>query len=182
MHVQTHILSGWCVGNLFRLTPRERLFCMIASSVADLDGLSILGGNKAYQIYHHTLAHNLLVCICCSAVLAAFSSHRIKALLIYLALTHLHLTLDLLGSGRDWDIRYLWPFSDYPVLFRHAWELYSWQNITAAFALVAVTIMIAIRAGRTPLELLMPSLDRQLVELLRRRRARAPSPTERGQG
>ncbi len=105
MHVQTHILSGWCAGNLVRLTSRQRLFCMIAASAADLDGLSILAGNRAFQIYHHTLAHNLLVCIICSLTLAVFSTHRIKSFIFYVALMHLHLGLDLLGSGRDWDIR-----------------------------------------------------------------------------
>ena len=42
MHVQTHILSGWCVGNLAPLSPRERLICMTAASIADLDGLTRL--------------------------------------------------------------------------------------------------------------------------------------------
>jgi hypothetical protein len=170
VHIQTHILSGWCVGNCFRLAPRERLMCMLAAGLADLDGLSILGGQTAYETYHHTLAHNLIFAVVCSFMLAAFSPHRVKALLIYLALMHLHLVMDLLGSGTDWDIRYFWPFSDHATKIAFGWDFYSWQNILAAYSLVALTVLIANRAGRTPLEVLMPSLDRQLVGLVRRKR------------
>jgi hypothetical protein len=45
----------------------------------------------------------------------------------------------------------------------HAWEFYSWQNISAAFSLLGVTAAIGFVKRRTPLELLMPSLDRRLV-------------------
>ena len=40
MHAPTHLMSGWCVGNLFRLTAVERVFCMIAASAADVDAVS----------------------------------------------------------------------------------------------------------------------------------------------
>ena len=49
MHVQTHILSGWLAGNLVpAFGPRERFFCMLAASLSDLDGLSLLGGWECY--------------------------------------------------------------------------------------------------------------------------------------
>jgi hypothetical protein len=60
-------------------------------------------------------------------------------------------------------------------MWRDAWPFYSWQNITTAFALVAWTLVIARRLGRTPLESLMPRLDRQLVGYLRPRGA-TPAP------
>ena len=105
-------MSGWCIANLFPLTSRQRLACMIAASL-----------------------------------------------------------MDFFGSGPGWAIYYYWPFS------RSAWDnriwswaFYSWQNITTAIVFLAWTIAIAIRAGRTPRELLMPNLDRQLVAWLRKRR------------
>jgi hypothetical protein len=59
MHVPTHIMSGWCLANVVPgLTARERLFCMIAATAADLDGLSILFGQNAYWDYHHVVCHN----------------------------------------------------------------------------------------------------------------------------
>ena len=47
----------------------------------------------------------------------------------------------------------------------YGWNFYSWQNITAAFVLLLWTVAIAYVCRRTPLELLMPSLDRRLVGL-----------------
>ena len=169
MHIPTHILSGWVVANCVpRLTPRERGFCMLAASLADLDGLSILGGQETWWDYHHTLAHNLPFGLLLSAILTTFSRHRAAAFPLYLALFHLHLLLDYYGSGPGWGIPYLWPFSRHSHISPHAWPFYSWQNIGTAVALIICTVWIAGRYGRTPLEAAMPRLDQQLVRMLRR--------------
>jgi hypothetical protein len=47
MHIQTHILSGWCVANTLPCTARQRSLAMIAASAADIDGISILFGQQA---------------------------------------------------------------------------------------------------------------------------------------
>jgi inner membrane protein len=170
MHVQTHIMSGWCVGNLFPLNPRQRLMCMIAASIADLDGLGILAGQEAYWNYHHKLGHNLAFGVAACIVLALLSRARLMVFALYLALFHLHLVMDFFGSGPGWPIYYLWPFSHGSLDNQHwSWDFYSWQNITTALVLIAWTVAIAVCAGRTPLEVPMPRLDRQLVEWLRAR-------------
>lgn len=166
--MQTHILSGWCLGNLVpRFSPRERLFCMLAATLADLDGLSIVGGQEAYWDYHHVLGHNLLYGACLSLVLAAFSPHRVAALGAYLALFHLHLAMDYYGSGPGWGIFYLWPFSRREWRNPDAWPFYSWQNISAFAGLLASTLWIARHHARTPLEAVMPELDWKLVRRMR---------------
>ena len=169
MHVQTHILSGWCVANLLPLTPRQRLGAMIAASVADIDGLGILFGQEAYWRYHHTLGHNLLFGAVVSLTLALLMRGRAGVFLLYFALFQLHQLMDFFGSGPGWPNAYLWPFS------RQVWDnrpwsraFYSWQNICTAAGLVVWTVIIARRMGRTPLEVIMPNLDRQLVRILRR--------------
>jgi inner membrane protein len=167
MHVQTHIMSGWVAGNYLKLNARQRGFCMVAAAICDLDGLSILFGQNAYWTYHHLLTHDLVFAIISSAVLAYFSPRPLRSFLIYFSLFHLHLLMDYYGSGRDWDIYYLYPFSRRSLHNVHAWDFYSWQNLTAAGVLFAWTIVIAVRQGRTPLEAPMPDLDRQLVAWLR---------------
>ena len=146
---------------------------MLAASLADLDGLSILAGQEAYWDYHHTLGHNLPFGLVLCTVLASLSTRRVLALCVYLALFHLHLLLDYYGSGPGWGIPYLWPFDSHQWVRRDAWPFYSWQNITTAFILIAWTLWIARRQRRTPLEALMPRLDRQLVDLIGPRRAPA---------
>jgi inner membrane protein len=169
MHIPTHIMSGWCVGNLFNLTPRERLMCMAAASLEDLDGFgAVLGTNSdVYQRFHHNLCHNLTFVTLVAIVFAIVSRHRIKALLIYFFLGHLHLLMDYFGSGPGWGIRYFWPFDRYAYVNPHAWEFFSWQNITTTGVFLIWTIVIAARKGRTPLELITPDLDRRLVSWVR---------------
>jgi hypothetical protein len=169
MHVQTHILSGWCVGNLVpRFGARERALCMVAAAMADLDGLGIVVSQEWYWDYHHVLGHNLLYGVVLCAVLAVFSRRGARGLgfVLYLGLYHLHLVMDYYGSGPGWGIAYLWPFSQWQWRNGDAWGFQSWQNLTAAAGMVAWAVLIANRRGRTPLEAVMPNLDAQLARRL----------------
>ena len=68
-----------------------------------------------------------------------------------------------------WAIFYLWPFSNWMFDNTHlSWDFYSWQNLSIAAALLIWTLIIAVRKGRTPLEAIMPDLDRQLVRVVRK--------------
>ncbi len=166
MHIPTHIFSGWCTGNLFRLTARERLFCMVAATIADIDGIGIIFGEQTYWNYHHKLGHNLFFGLLSSAILTAFSLHRFRSFFIYLALFHLHLIMDYFGSGPLWSIYYLWPTKYAVVRNPNAWEFSSWQNVVVASLLLIWTIIIAVRNRRTPLELLTPRLDQKIVNAI----------------
>jgi hypothetical protein len=162
-------MSGWCLANLLPLAPRERLLCMAAATLPDLDGLGILISEHYYTEYHHVLGHNLTFGVVLAALLTAFSKrNRPLAFVAYLALFHLHLVMDYYGSGPGWYIPYLWPWRDGPdARWMHPapWNFYSWQNLLAAFLFLLWTLGIAWRLKRTPLEAIMPPLDRQLVGL-----------------
>jgi hypothetical protein len=150
---------------------------MLAASLTDLDGLGIIVSEDLYWDLHHKLGHCLLFGVVMSAALMLlWSRRRAWVMLVYLALFHAHLGMDLLGSGENWTIWYLWPFSSMELEYQGAWPLYSWQNITAAGALVLWTAWIAIHRSRTPLELPMPTLDCKLVACLQRLR-RGPGVT-----
>jgi len=170
MHIPTHILSGWVVANAVpSLTPRERALAMAAASLPDLDGLGFLVSRDAYETYHHILGHNLFAGVALSGALFAFTTNR-KPLtaLLFLGLFHLHLVMDSFGSGMDWGIAYRWPVVRDEWMNPWRWPFFSWQNLSAAYGLVAVTIVMAARLGRAPLEAIAPRLDRRLVKLARR--------------
>lgn len=171
MHIQTHVMSGWCIANLLPLTAAQRLGCMIAASVCDLDGLSLIGGWDAYSRYHHVLGHNLAFGLLACAVLTACTA-RLRAaplvFVLYLGLFHLHLLMDYFGSGFGWGIAYFSPMASREYKTTHGWEFYSWQNISLAMLLLLWTLVLAVRVGRTPLEAIMPGLDRKLVVWLQR--------------
>ena len=169
MHIPTHILSGWCVASVLKLTPRERFFAMVAAAVADVDGIGKIISENLYQDLHHKLGHNVFFAIVVSIVLTIFSTHRVKAFALYLLLTHVHLLLDYYGSGPGWPIWYLWPVNDFKFKNENAWEFFSWQNISAGYGMVALTFFLSWKHRRTPLEFVMPSLDHKLVTMLHRR-------------
>ncbi len=140
---------------------------MVAASAADLDGLGIIVSLECYSEYHHVLGHNALFGFLLATALTVFSTHRIKAFWLFLALFHLHLILDYFGSGLGWGIQYLWPFSNHEILNSEAWELASWQNLCATVGLLVWTILIAKKKRRTPLEVIMPSLDQKIAMAFR---------------
>ena len=173
MYLQTHVLSGWCVGNLVTLSRRERFFCMLAASLPDLDGFGFFISQAFWWDYHHVLGHNLCFGVLLSVLLTSFSSHRIKAFTLYMVLFHLHLVLDYYGSGPGWGIAYGWPLGSWHLMNPMAWTFDAWQNVAAGYGFVAWTGGIAVLQRRTPLELLMPPLDRQLVALAQKIRPQA---------
>lgn len=166
MHIPTHILSGWCIGNLFRFSPRERLFCMFAAAIPDIDGVGFFFSEEVYWRLHHYLGHNVFFGVGVALAMSAFSSRRWLAFTVYAGLFHVHLIMDYFGSGPGWMIHYLWPLSAAAWKTHLVWDLYSWQNLTAAGILLAWTAGIAYVARRTPLELIAQRLDRRCCEFL----------------
>jgi inner membrane protein len=168
VHIPTHILSGWCLADQVKFTARERLFCMMAATLADLDGVGRIFGEEWYWRFHHRLGHNVFYAVAMAGILAWFSKHRAKAFWFYLMLAHLHLLLDYYGSGPLWHIHYFWPVSDYPIRNPRAWEFFSWQNLVTFGVFLVWTGWIAVTRGRTPLETMTPEWDRSIVKSLRR--------------
>jgi hypothetical protein len=82
--------------------------------------------------------------------------------------------MDYFGSGPGWAIAYWWPFSGAKYKTDLAWEFFSWQNISAAALLLVWVIVIALRQGHTPLELITPDLDRRIVARVRGSKGEVP--------
>ncbi len=141
---------------------------MIAGSIHDLDGLGIIFGPVAYWKYHHLLGHNLMVGIIICSILTFFSHNRVRSFFAYFAVFHIHLVMDYLSSDQEWVIYYFWPFSLHEFENPQGWNYFSWQNLLAAGVFLAWTVWIMLKNRRTPLELIMPSLDRQIVDIFAR--------------
>jgi inner membrane protein len=165
MHIPTHILSGWCFASLLPLTARQRLACMLAASLPDVDGLGIVAGEDWYHRFHHVVGHNVFFGIALAIGLAWWSDgRRWLTAVAGLVCFHLHLVMDFFGSGPGWEIHYWWPVDGRGFKTSLAWELTSWQNRTAFVVVLAWTVWIAWRARRTPLERIAPRLDGLLVK------------------
>ncbi len=169
MHIPTHVLSGWLIGNIPPLNKQQRLWCMFAAAAPDLDGLGIVISAQAYADYHHIHGHNWLAALVISAIAAGiFRSQRVLMAVMTCVLMHLHFFMDMLGSfrgaGIPWGIKYNFPFSKKSYAVDWGWELGAWQNYVITGIMIVIMIIIAIKARRTPLETLAPSLEKKLYK------------------
>lgn len=145
----------------------------MASLIPDVDGLTLLFGVKAYQTWHHVLAHNFLFAAIVVAASARWIGLRPGPLGLVFASFLSHLVGDYFGSGPGWSIQPWLPFTDTMYLCHYAWELASWQNFTITLVVGAIALEVAFRLGRTPLEFFHAGLERAVVDTLRLRRSPA---------
>lgn len=157
------------LANVLRADRPTRSWCLVASLAPDLDGLGLVFGARIYEAFHHVLAHNLWF----GAGLVAVSARWVGARALPLATVFLafgaHLVGDYYGSGWGWALWPLWPVSSFEVMNPTAWPFVSWQNNVIGATFLAATIGIAIRPGRTPLEAVLPRIDRAVVDALQLR-------------
>ena len=86
-----------------------------------------------------------------------------------LAMFHLHLFCDLLGSGPGWPIYYLWPLSLAELSWSGQWNLASWQNSLIGLGATLAVLSCALPLGRTAVELFSLKADAKVVATLRKR-------------
>jgi len=162
-------MTSWLLGH--RLPERrDRLLVTWAGMAPDLDGLALLAGADLYARWHHVLTHGLVSAIVTTAVCAAFARARRKVAALSFAAFHLHLVCDLLGSGVEWSIAYLYPVSAHEFATPFGWPLDSWQNAAVTAAALAACAAVGVRRGYTVTESFLPvRIDREVVGVLRSR-------------
>ena len=177
----THLLVGWTLAETAHLSRRDRSLVALAAVLPDLDGAGILldyatGASPVrgfYTDYHHVLAHNLPAALIVSALAFAIANRRALCAGLVFVSFHLHLLGDLVGSagpgGSIWSISYLYPFSKHAFAWQGQWELNSWPNILITLALLGGIAVLAVRRGRTPVELVSTRADAALVHALQQR-------------
>jgi len=177
----THLLVGWALSESVPLSRRDRSLVTLAAVVPDLDGAGIVldfatGASPVggfYTGYHHVLGHNLPMALIVSALAFAVANRRVLCAALVFVSFHLHLLGDLVGSagpgGSIWSIAYLYPFSGRMFAWQGQWELNAWPNLLITAALLVAIVLVAIRRGRTPLELVSTRADAAVVAALRQR-------------
>jgi hypothetical protein len=183
LHPPTHLVASWLVG--YRLpTRRDRVLVAWAGMAPDLDGLTLLAGVDAYARWHHVLTHGMVFAVITSVLCALLARARWRVALLAFAAFQLHIVCDLLGSGVEWTIAYLYPFSVWHLATPYGWPLDSWQNFAISAVLLVASGSVGVRRGYTFVEAFLPErADREVVRALRRRfgarAATVPSPVER---
>ncbi len=190
MNVLSHALLGWSAATVPpSLSRADRAWIVAASVASDLDGIGLFAELVTrdsdrplfwWSEYHHVLGHNLLFALVLGA-LAWLFTRKAAVSLLAVAMVHLHVACDLIGSrgpdGYQWPIPYFWPLSDTPAFtVPWQWQLNAWPNVVIGIALLAYTFWFAWRTGKSPLELVSLRANSAFVLTLR---SRFPSPTNR---
>jgi len=177
----SHLLISWTLANAVGIPRRDRFLVTLTGVIPDIDGVGIIAEllteNTSmpliwYSKYHHVLGHNLGVGLILTALVFFLSAKRWVTPALAFVAFHLHLLGDIAGSrgpdGYQWPIPYFYPFStDWSLTWQGQWELNAWPNILATLLFLAITLYIAWKRGRSPLEMISLKADTAFVAKLR---------------
>jgi inner membrane protein len=179
---ETHLLASWIIGAKTTDNPRDCALVALAGILPDADGLGLIldltshlfGGGKTflYQHYHHYLLHGFLGGILISSLLTCFARRKLRVAPLAMAVFHLHVVCDLVGSrGPDpvdlWPIFYLGPFTKDPMwIWKGQLPLDCWPNRILTVFLFAWALRLAVIKGYSFVGVFSRKLDRVFVEVL----------------
>jgi inner membrane protein len=182
MNPASHFLISWTIANTAGIPRRDRALVTLSGVIPDIDGIGIIAELLTenttmpliwYSKYHHVLGHNLGLSLLLAAVVFSLSIRRwVSAVLAFIAF-HLHLLGDLVGSrgpdGYQWPIPYFFPLStDWTLTWEGQWELNAWPNILVTLLIFGITLYLAWKRGRSPLEMISLKADTAFVAKLRK--------------
>ncbi len=184
MNPETHLLASWVIGAKATDNARDCRLVALAGILPDADGLGLLvdGLSPAlgwkqtffYEQYHHYLLHGAFGSILITALLVWFAQRKWRVALLCLAVYHLHLLCDFVGSrGPDatdlWPIFYYGPFAKVPMwVWKGQWQLDAWPNRLLSVALLVWAFWLAIPRGYSFVGVFSRRLDQVFVGVLRK--------------
>ena len=156
----------------------------LAGIIPDVDGLGLvvdvwnacLGKAETYYYpqYHHFLLHGLPAIAVLAVGAALLAKRRGRVSLAVVAVMHLHLLCDFVGSRGPsltdlWPIYYLAPITRHPMwVWAGQWRLDGWINFLITVGLMAWALALAVRRGHSFFGVVSARLDLKVVAVLRR--------------
>jgi hypothetical protein len=181
----THFLASWSVAEVADLDERDKAIVTWIGTAPDLDGFGALTDTLArvlgfgepdfYERFHHGLLHGLFGSLVLPAIGLALARRRAPTFLLGVAVVHLHLACDLVGSrgvsaDQIWPIRYLGPFSESLTwAWAGQWPLNGWPNILFTVCLMGWVMARAATVGHSPVRLFNRRADAAFVSAVQAR-------------
>ena len=180
----THLILSWVVAAKTTDNARDCRLVTLAGVAPDLDGLGLVldmirnaatGGEQfpLYQNYHHYLLHGIAGGVGVALLAACLAKRRWRVLALALAVFHLHLLCDFVGSRGPspedlWPIFYLGPFDKDPMwMWKGQWRLDGWQNQLISVGMLGWAMAIAWRKGESFVGVFSRRFDAHFVRVLR---------------
>ncbi len=184
MYPETHLLASWVIGAKSTDNARDCRLVALAGILPDADGLGLIadGLSRAlgwkqsffYEHYHHFLLHGAFGAIVITVLLTFFARQKWRVALLSLAVFHLHLLSDFVGSRGPspedlWPIFYLGPFEKDPMwIWRGQWRLDAWPNRLLSIALFLWSLWLAVQKGYSFVGVFSRRLDQTFIQVLRK--------------
>lgn len=184
MSPEAHLFASWIIAAKTTDNPRDCRIVALAGLLPDADGLVLvadwvsawLGRPEVYlyQRYHHFLLHGLWAAVLFAVVAGCLAKRRLRVVLLTLAVFHLHLVCDLVGSRGPsaydlWPVFYLGPFSKQFMWIWHGqWPLDAWPNRVIAVGLFAWALWLAVKEGHSVVGVFSRRADVVVVGVLRK--------------
>lgn len=180
----THLFASWIVAATATDDPRDCRLVTLAGVVPDADGFGLIldlatgalarGEAVEYQRYHHFLLHGLFAGLAIALLAGCLARRRVRVMALALAVFHLHLLCDLVGSRGPspedlWPIFYLAPWWKNPLwVVKWQWALDAWPNRLISAALFIGCLGLAVRRGHSVVGVFNRRADAAVVEVLRK--------------
>lgn len=168
-----HLQVGSFIANSRGFSLRERRLIMFSALLTDIDGIPGLI-NQNWMTLHHTFSHNIFFAFILAGVFAVFAKG--KRLLLFgfcFAASISQVLLDNLSNDISWPIMYFWP----------VWQMdfspgnfISWEHLNAfikfgvqgtlMIAILAGTVILYLRTGRTFIEAFSTRLDKFVTDFI----------------
>ena len=184
MAPETHLLASWIIAAKTTSNLRDCRLVALAGLLPDADGLGLLvdaaswtlghRGTQLYAHYHHYLLHGAFGAVLITAVVTCFARQRLRVALLALAVFHLHLLCDFVGSRGPapedlWAIFYFGPFDRDPMwVWKGQWRLDGWFNRCLSAALFIWALFLALPRGDSFVGVFSQRVDRIFVGVLRK--------------
>jgi hypothetical protein len=184
MSPETHLLASWIIAAKTTDNPRDCRLVTLAGILPDADGLGLIVdwtnqalGRRAtyfYANYHHYLLHGAFGAVVVTALLTCFARRRWRVALLALAVFHLHLLCDLLGSRGPspedlWPLFYFGPFTHDPMwIWKGQWRLDAWPLRWGTVLLFFYALWLAIPLGYSVVGVFNRRADEIFVGILRK--------------
>ncbi|MDX1513801.1 MAG: metal-dependent hydrolase, partial [Gammaproteobacteria bacterium] len=179
MQVAAHLVISWFSAEAAGLKrPRDRRIVALSGVAPDIDAVAYPAAylwfgfdlDRAYaevwEPVHHHYTHGIGFALLTGGVAwwlaragPEFDRKPFTVAVLACLVSLAHVFCDVVGAGPGWPVFPLWPISEAAWSVSWSWNVSDWPNSALTFSGLAMTLIYARVAGRSPVESISTRLD-----------------------